>query len=928
MQRVMISQVRPASSRDAGPRQPAADDELLGREPELAALAAVLETARSGTGAALVLVGEAGTGKSALLRQATREAAAMRVLRLPGTAASPAAGPADLRRVLAPLLSLRAALPGPQRAALSAGEPAPLSAGLAVLRLLVTASQGRPLLCLVDDADQLDPAARAALAVAARRVATTPVVMLFGVRARRQPFDDLPWLRIGDLSVASAERLLGRLTSGALDPWTRRRLAVAAGGNPQALIDLATTYTIAELGRIAVSPAPAPVGGTLLAHFGAGALDLPADTRSLLLTLAAAPDEDPTAAGAALGFGTDSWRPALRAGLLDGWPRPRFAHPLTRSAVYFGALPQQRRQVHAVIGCLPGSPASRAWHRAAQALPGPDDALASELSDTAEAAADPAERCLLQVLAGELSADPDTRAVRYAAGAGAALIAGASSYAQALAGQAEARLQHDAAAHAKAAATLDQARAELGQPPRRPAAAWLFKAAQVELPASPVASRESILCALSQVLLVRDSTGGIAPTALAAQLAAVGAELPASHDLGTLLLNGFGRLIAGDYAAAAKPLRHALTEAAGPAVLDDGIPGWFPLVPVAALVLWDDTAGAAWLHRVIRQARRRRALLQEKRALSVLQQLQAASGRLADARACAEEIAALTSAGDGRAVSPSPLVPAWQGDRNAVLAESGEPSLSAAASHGLARVAPVVAALGESRFPAALRAANDVWERDALNLEQEVLPYLIEAAAACGRPERAHAALGTLHDRAVVAGTDWAIGQLRCAEGILADGEAMDEAFGAAIKSLRRTQRPAELARAHLLYGEALTRQGRNAEGGAHLRTATELFNDLGAAAYASRARRALRAAGERLASREPAVGEKLTAQELRIARLAAAGATNRDIGQQLFIEATTVTYHLRRVYRKLGVSSRRALGGAVTSRRHPLDEPHTVAVN
>jgi DNA-binding CsgD family transcriptional regulator len=861
---------------EARARLSAADVDLLGRDEERRVLTSLLDGAATETGTALVVVGEAGVGKSALLRQAAREAGGTAVLWLKENAIRPVPG-----------------------------QLAPLGAGLAVLRLLVTASQGRPLLCIVDDADLLAPAAQAALAVAARRVSASPVVLLLAARTQTPPLDDLPRLAVADLSVPAANRLLDRLTSGALDPWVLDRLVAVTGGNPQGLADLATRYTTAELGRIAVSPAPARLGEGLLAHFGASAVDLPADTRSLLLALAAAADQDVTPAGPALGFTADSWRPALRARLLADWPLPRFAHPLTRSAVYFGAPPGERRRVHAVLASLPGSPSTQAWHRAACALPGPDEALACELAKTAETVSSASERCLLQMLSGELSADSDARADRYAAGARAALIVGAASYAQALTEQAEAHLRCNAAAHARAAAVCEQARGELGQPPRRPAAAWLLEAARAELTASPDASQESTLCALSQMVLVRDGTCGITPAELAGVMAAVNACVGPSGELGTLLLYGFGRLIAGDYATAVEPLRQALSKAAGPTVLDPEVPSWFPLVAVASLVLWDDTAGTDWLNRVITRARATGALLEEKRALGVLRHLEAPRGQLADADFNLFAV-------------PSPLVAAWRGDRDAVrtageLAASGELSPTAASSHGLARIAPVVAALGERRFPAALRSAHDIRARDALNLEQEVLPYLVEAAAACGRLDQAHDALGILRGRAAIAGTDWARGQLHCAEGILADGEQADAAFVTAIEALRRTRRSAELARAHLLYGEALTSRGRTGEAGTQLRTAVGMFCDLGAVAYASRARRALRAAGERPAARKPAAGEKLTDQELRIARLAAAGATNHDIGQQLFIGASTVDYHLSKVYRKLGVSSRRALGEAVT---------------
>ena len=818
---------------------------VLGREQERATLAAILGAARSGSGAALLLVGDAGAGKSALLNQAARDAAEMQVLR-------------------------------PAPAALDTAGSEPLRAGLAVLRLLVSASQRLPLLCLVDDADQLDLASRAALAVAARRVAASPVVMLLAAREHTQPFGDLPCLHIGELSLPSAERLLHRLTGGALDPWVRHRLAVAVGGNPQGLTDLATRYSPAELGRIAISPAPALVSDNLLAYFGAGTGDLPADTRALLLALAAAPDRDVTLAGPALGFNPGSWRPALRAGLLEGWPRPRFTHPLVRSAVYFGAPPGQRRRVHAAIAGLPGSPGGRVWHRAAHVRPGPDEGLATELADTAEVTASVSERCLLQVLAGELSADPGTRAVRYAAGAHAALIAGASSYARALAGQAETHLRHDAAAQARAAATGELARSELGQLPNRSAAAWLLEAARAQRPVSVTASRESMLCALSHVVLAGHRACGITPAVMSEQMAALDFPAGGVRDLGVLLLQGFGHLFAGDYAAATRSLRQALNAAAAPAVLERNVPDWFPLVAVASLIVWDDTAGLTWLHRVTGTARAAGALLHEKLALSLLQYLEAPC----------------------------------RGDGEAVIAAS-----ELAAGGRLALMGPVVTALGRGQFPAALRAATDICAEDVLHLEQQLLPYLVEAAAACGRLDQARAALGTLRARAAVAETDWAFGQLHCSEGILARGELMDGAFVAAIELLSQTQRTADLARAHLLYGESLTRHGRPAEGGIQLRTAAGLFSRFRAAAYTSRARRALHAAGERPATREPAAGEELTDQELRIARLAGAGATNRGIGSQLFIQPTTVDYHLHRIYRKLGVSSRRDLSGALAER-------------
>jgi DNA-binding CsgD family transcriptional regulator len=828
--------------------------ELLGREDESAALDAVLESARSGTGQSLVLTGDAGIGKSALLKHAARSAGDMDVLWLRGSA---------VRDVLGPLLNLRPVLPAPQQAALSEDEPACFMAGLAALGLFATVSRSRPLLCLADDADQLNPTAQAVLAVAARRLTPWPVAMLFAARSAENPFDDLPNIPVAGLSAPTACRLLGQLAGDKLDPWTRDRLAIASSGSPLALAELATRYTAAELGWIAISPLPVPIGEPMLTYYGMRADGLPADTRALLLALAAAPDQDVAAVGSSLGFGVDSWQAAARAGLLTGCPPPRFTHPLIRSAVYYGAPLTRRQRVHAILAAS-GAPGQRAWHRA-QAAPGPDENLARELADAAEQSLGYPERCLLYVRATELSADPAARAARYAAGAEAALIAGASVYAGTLADRAEAGFQHSPAARARAAGISDQASRELGQPTRRPAAAWLLEAARAELVTEPALSRDTTLSALSRVLLIRDGTCGITPAALAEQIREVTSAKPAPGDLGALLLAGFGRLIAGDYLAAVDPLRRALSTATDPAALTRGVPDWFPLVAIAAVVLWDDTAGTDWLRRVAEQARAQAAVLHERHALGLLQRLEAGG-------------------------------------------------------YGLSQTAPVVLALGESRFADALRAANDIRARDSLNLDQDVLTYLIESAAACGRPDQAQLALLILREKATAAGTDWALGQLRCAEGMLAGPDAADKAFTAAIEHLRRTRIATDLARVYLLHGEYLLRWGRSTDASSQLRTAASLFADLGAPAFASRARRGLRASGERLGRRPPAADASLTSQEAQIARLAASGATNRDIAGQLVVSASTVDYHLRKVFRKLGVSSRRALRDAIrwALRRRP----------
>src|SRR5580698_1803738 len=360
---------------------------LLDRLPERAALSRLLEAARAGRSGVLVMRGEPGVGKTALLDWAVEAAAGLRVARVAGVESEMELAFAALQQLCAPMLGQLEGLPDPQRAALgvafgleTGAAPDRFLVGLAVLGLLSGVAGRQPLLCVVDDAQWLDRASAQALAFVARRLLADPVALVFAMREPGEEFRGLPELLVGGLDEGDARELLGSVVGGPLDERVRDRIVAETRGNPLALLELPR--------GVPGLPGLPGLPGRIEDSFRGRLEVLPAATRQLLLVAAAEPTGEPALvwrAAERLGIGAGAIAPAADAGLLTNGERGVFRHPLGRSAVYRAASPPDRRAAHQALADATdpqADPDQRAWHRA-QASPGPDEDVASELERSA-----------------------------------------------------------------------------------------------------------------------------------------------------------------------------------------------------------------------------------------------------------------------------------------------------------------------------------------------------------------------------------------------------------------------------------------------------------------------------------------------------------------------------------------------------------------
>ncbi|MFC6082722.1 helix-turn-helix transcriptional regulator [Sphaerisporangium aureirubrum] len=796
---------------------------LLGREEECAQLEGLLTAAREGAGGVLVLRGQAGIGKTALLEHAVREARGARVVRVAGIESETEIGFAALHQLLLPFLGRLPSLPPPQRSALAAvfglrqgKEPERFLVGLAALSLLADAA-GEPLLCVVDDAQWLDQESAQVLAFVARRLQAERLVMMFAVReptTRLLPLTGLPDREIRGLAPRAAAELLASATPGRPDDRISERIVAETGGNPLALIELAHELDPGHLTGAARLPDPLPISQRLGARFVREVRDLPASSQMMLLTAAAEQTGDPAVlwrAGAELGFGWDAGAVAEARQLLEPGTRVRFRHPLIRSAVYYGASSGERQRVHQVLAAVTDpdrDPDRRAWHLA-EAAPGPDEVLAAALEDaagTARSRGGSDAEVIIRMRAAELTPEPARRAGRLVATAQAALNAGAFSQAGSLVESAEPALV-DPLTRALAAEIRGKIQMWAGGSTARLPALLLTTARAYEH-VDVRRRREKLLEAMDMVFTIGQAALEVTPLEIAKEALALAPPPEGEATPGDLLLEGCATLIAIGYAEAVPVLHAALAGLA-----DQRAPG--TLGVAAAHAVWDD--------------------------------------RFADERAPA--------------------------------------------------VAGPSEALGRGRYRDAFEAARHLCELEVVNLDHQRLPDLIEAGVRCGERDQAQSALSRLRTKAQAAGTPWALGLLARSEALLAKPADAERLYLLAIEHLARTRITADLARAYLLYGEWLRRHRRRNDARARLSMAHDMFVEMGAAAFADRCRIELVAAGTR-----PGASDDLTPQERQIATLAAGRATNQEIAAQLFISPSTVDYHLKKVFRKLGVTSRRQL--------------------
>jgi DNA-binding CsgD family transcriptional regulator len=905
--------------------------ELVGRHAEREMVEKLLAGARAGHSGAFVLYGEAGIGKTALLDH-LRETAVSTGFRVQSTVgAEPEVQFAfsGLHQLCAPLLHHAGALPDPQQAALGVAfglreGPAPdrFLVGLATLNLLAEVAEEQPVLCLGDDAQWLDEASAQILAFVARRVSAERIALVFALRGLDDhPLAGLPHLRLDGLADADARALLAATGGAPRDDAVRDRIVAEACGNPLALLELPRAAQPAQLAGGFELPDVLSVPRRIEDFYQRRSSSLPARTQQLVLLAAAEPTGEGALlwrAAAHLGIGQDAASPAEAAGLIAFGVQVRFRHPLVRSAVYRAATPPDRRRAHSALAAATDQhvdPDRRAWHRA-QAVLGTDEEVAAELERSAGRArargGSAAAGAFLQ-RAAELTPDPADRAGRAREAAHVKHQAGAPAAALELLTVAG---HGPLDARQRARAQLLRARVEFQLTRSADIAGMLLEAARAFAPLDAALARETYLHALDAALVIGGSDRGLSvPEVAAAALAAPAVAGPANTC--DQLLDGLVLTYTQGYESGVPVLRQALEEFRRQETLAPGRygdDGWLWLASRMAAALFDDELTLLLIDRHVQLAREAGALAAlpaalEARSISLL-----LSGEFAHAAELAAENTALTRATGALPLRSAQLVlSAWCG-REAETMQLHTSTVDRAdrppdgTDVTIAQYALAVLRNAMGDYPAAQEAAALASASHEMTNSNLALPEVVEAAVRAGHPRRAAAALRELSVRAQASGTPWALGLAARSRALTSTGPAAEEHYLEAIERLRNCRIATHLARTHLVYGEWLRREGRRQDARDQLRTAHEMLSDMGAEAFAARAARELRATGEHPRSRTAQPTDALTAQELHIARLVATGATSREVGAQLFLSPRTVEAHLRSIFRKLGITSRRQL--------------------
>jgi DNA-binding CsgD family transcriptional regulator len=910
---------------------------FVGRSVERNVLDGMLARVREGESESLVIRGEAGIGKTALLRHTARQASGFRVAQLTGVEAEMELPFAGIHQLCATLPDRFDALPAPQQNALrvalglAAGEvPDRFLVGLAVLSLLSTVAGERPLLCLVEDAQWLDAASAQILGLVARRVRAESVAIVVAVRdpAAEHDFGGLPALHLEGLPEQDARTLLQSVVAGRLDSGVADRIVAETRGNPLALLELPTRMTAAELAGGFDLPAAGELPAQIEDHYLRRIRELPAATQQLMLLAAAEPLGDPALlmrAGRQLDIATSALAPAETAELLEIGTRVQFRHPLVRSAVYRDAPLASRRRAHEVLAEVshPADDADRrAWHRAL-AAPGPDEDVAAELEQSAgraQARGGIAATAAFLQRAAALTPDPARRGGRALAAAHASLESGAFTAARGLLATAEAGPLGELER-----AQIDLLRAQLTFVSSRgtDAIPLLLAAARKLEPLDMSLARETYVDAFAAALFGARLSGSVDARAVAQ--AALGTQHPPGAEPATadLLLDALVAL-AGDYAAAVPLCREAVERLSGEEASEKERLRWLWQGCVIAFEIWDDDHAASLSRSSVEAARTTGTLSELALALSARTPMLVLCGDLAGAAATVIETASVEEATGIRAAPYGALmVSAWRGrprETTDLIDRTEQEAGARGEGIGLAICAYARAVLsnGLGEYEDALAAAASAAEHREVVAENWGLSELVEPATRCGRPDLAEDAMERLAAKAGAAGTDWARGIEARSRALVAGDADADRWFRTAIDHLARTRVRAELARTHLLYGEWLRREGRRIDARTELNVAGELFTSMGMEAFAQRVAGELIATGEKRRRRANETRDDLTPQERHIAELAREGLSNPDIGARLFLSPRTVEWHLRHVYAKLGIRSRREVDGALQALASP----------
>ena len=915
--------------------------ELQGRRRECAVLDELIEGVRAGQSRALVVRGESGVGKTALLEYLAAHATGCRVARAPGVQSEMELAFAALHQLCAPMLDRLDLLPDPQREALgtafgitSGPPPDRFLIGLAVLSLLSDTAGKMPLVCLIDDQQWLDRASAQVLAFVARRLDAESVGLVFAVRAAARAVGDelagLPVLEVDGLRGGDARALLDSVLTGPVDARVLDRIVAETRGNPLALLELPGALTQEELAGGFGLPGAAALSGRIEESYQRQLYALPAQTRRLVQLAAADPVGDPLLvwrAAERLGIGPGAATPGAEAGLVEFGTQVRFRHPLVRSIAYRSASLRERHEVHRALAEAtdPGAdPDRRAWHLA-QAAPGPDDDVAAELersASRAEARGGMAAAAAFLERAALLTREAGRRAQRLLAAARAKRAAGALDAALGLLAAVQTG-PRDALLTAQA----EQLRGQIALDQRRgsDAARMLLGAARSFEPLDRGLARETYLEALWEAAMLAgdvDEAGDVRQAAEAALASPPGPGPPRPVDV---LLGALALRFTQGYVAAAPALSRALELVLGLNLNADagGASRWLlssggRISQIIAVHLWDFESWHALAARQARLARDAGALVHLQFALNYLARTQLLRGDLAAASLMIEENHLIAEATGNPAVADTEvMLAAWRG-REPEARELIEATAREAAASGLGRLAGFAGCAssvlynGLGRHDLARDAAWQALERGQLGHGPLVVGELAEAAARTGDAAAARAARDWLAERTRVVSTEWARGVEARIGALLEEGETAERGYRESIALLRRTRLRGELARSHLLYGEWLRRANRRMDAREQLRTAHTMLEAMGIEAFAGRARRELLSTGETVRKRTGDQGagatgadNALTAQEAQVARLAREGLSNPEIGSRLFISSRTVQYHLRKVFTKLGISSR-----------------------
>jgi DNA-binding CsgD family transcriptional regulator len=914
---------------------PGAAPTFTGRSRERGELADALDRARGGESAVLVLRGEAGIGKSALLQYAARQATDCRIVQIAGVESELELPFAALHQLFGPLLTELEALPEPQEQALhvafgmrSGSVPDRFVVGLAVLSLMAELAAKRPLVCLVDDAQWVDDATCQVLGVAARRLLAESVLLLFAVResGEERLFPGLPELVVEGLAGDDAHGLIAAATHHHLDERVRDRLVAETGGNPLALLELVRTMGDVELAGGFAAGHSAPVPVQLHDHYLARVRALPDATRRLMLLAAADPTGDATLlwrAAQAIGLGREVAETAADEQLLEIGSGVRFRHPLVRSATYDAGSPEERRAAHRALAAATDAekdPDRRVWHLAAAAT-GPDEDVARELArsaDRAQARAGFAAAAAFLERAVALTSEPATRTERALAAAHAHLHAGSFDAGLALLASAEADAVDDLQQ-----GRVEQLRGEINRAANAGSEApvLLAQAARRLEKLDVRLARETYLDAWGAAVVAGSLAGpggGLEEVSAAARSAPRPDSPPRP---GELLLDALASMALDPAAESAPRSRRAVDAFRADDPSDDEWLHWGLLAANAALALWDHASWTAISARHIAVARTSGALAPLVGALNLQRVVVLWKGDVDEAASLGvEEDVAKDVTGTRRASYAGLFLAAYQG-----RPETATPLIAATAEEARARGeglgvqmsdrATALLHLGLGQYAEAAAAAERAALGNLCPFTGQALPDLVEAAARSGQTELAADAWRRLHEVTAPEDSDWGRGLEARSRALLSEGTAAEGAHAEAVARLSRTPWRPELARTRLLYGEWLRREGRRSEARDQLRAAYDVFVAMRAQGFAERARHELLATGEKVRKRQVDTLDELTPQEEHIARMARDGHSNPEIAAELFLSPRTVEWHLRKVFGKLDITSRKELQKALPTR-------------